>query len=189
MRIRDILVRIRIRIRTSGYRIRLFFAFFAYYFLKLLLSHFSMIKSHKEVTNQQESRFFLLFCLMIEGSGKQVPIWISVPVIQKETYLSILCVCTDVGAGEHGREHCDRDPAGVRHLGQEALTLPHQVRLQSQTLPTGSNQRFIQSWISLFYSSLNSTDIYVTGGFFPHIRFGGFLLTITPRLNTTILRG
>jgi|LakMenE01Jun11ns_1017448.scaffolds.fasta_scaffold9819802_1 hypothetical protein len=55
----------------------------------------------------------------------------------------LLCACADVGAGEHGRQHCDRDPAGVRHLGQEALTLPHQVRLQSQTLPKGSNQRFI----------------------------------------------
>jgi hypothetical protein len=31
--------------------------------------------------------------------------------------------------------------------------------------------------------------MYVTGGFSPHIRFGGFLLIIPPRLKTTILRG
>jgi hypothetical protein len=37
--------------------------FFAYYFLKVHLHHFSQIKSHKEVTKQQESRFFLLFLL------------------------------------------------------------------------------------------------------------------------------
>ncbi len=36
-------------------------SFFADYFLKLHLHHFSKIKSHKEVTKQQESRFFLLF--------------------------------------------------------------------------------------------------------------------------------
>ncbi len=31
--------------------------------------HFSKMKSPKKVTKQQKSRFFLLFCLMIEGSG------------------------------------------------------------------------------------------------------------------------
>jgi hypothetical protein len=35
--------------------------FFAYYFLKLLLHHFSKKKIHKEVTKQnKESRFFLM---------------------------------------------------------------------------------------------------------------------------------
>jgi hypothetical protein len=38
-----------------------FFAFFAYYFLKVQLHHFSKIKTHKEVKRQQESMFFLLF--------------------------------------------------------------------------------------------------------------------------------
>jgi hypothetical protein len=33
------------------------------------LHHFSKIKGKKEVTKQEESRFFLLFRLMIEGSG------------------------------------------------------------------------------------------------------------------------
>ncbi len=33
------------------------------------LLNFSKTKSHKEVTKQEESRFFLLFCLMKEGSG------------------------------------------------------------------------------------------------------------------------
>jgi hypothetical protein len=33
----------------------------AYFFLKVHLHHFSKIKSQKEVTKQQESRFFLLF--------------------------------------------------------------------------------------------------------------------------------
>jgi hypothetical protein len=37
--------------------------------LKLQLHHFSKIKSHKEVTKQYESKFFLLFCLKKEGSG------------------------------------------------------------------------------------------------------------------------
>ncbi len=35
--------------------------FFAYYFLKLNLHNFSKIKSHKEVTKQWKSTFFLLF--------------------------------------------------------------------------------------------------------------------------------
>ena len=33
------------------------------------------------------------------------------------------------------------------------------------------------------------TDTYITGGFSLHIRFGGFLPIIRPRLKTTILRG
>ncbi len=37
--------------------------FFIYYFLKIHLHHFSKIKSHKEVTKQEESIFFLLFLL------------------------------------------------------------------------------------------------------------------------------
>jgi hypothetical protein len=37
--------------------------FFCYYFLKVHLHHLSMIRSHKEVAKQQESRFFLLFLL------------------------------------------------------------------------------------------------------------------------------
>jgi hypothetical protein len=36
--------------------------------LKVHLHHFSKKKSQKEVTQQQESRFFLLFCLVMEGS-------------------------------------------------------------------------------------------------------------------------
>jgi hypothetical protein len=43
--------------------------------------------------------------------------------------------------------------------------------------------------MSLFYSSQHWNETYVTGGFSPHIRFGGFLRIIPPRLNTTILRG
>ena len=35
------------------------------------LLNFSKTKSHKEVTTQEESRFFLLFCLMKEGSGSE----------------------------------------------------------------------------------------------------------------------
>jgi hypothetical protein len=42
---------------------------------------------------------------------------------------------------------------------------------------------------SLFHSSQHWTDTYITGGFSPHIRSGGFLPIIPPRLNTTILRG
>jgi hypothetical protein len=38
-------------------------SFFAYYFLKVHLHHFSKIKSHEEVTKQKESTFFLLFLL------------------------------------------------------------------------------------------------------------------------------
>jgi hypothetical protein len=44
--------------------------------------------------------------------------------------------------------------------------------------------------MSFFHSSQHWIDTYVTGGFSPHIRFGGFLLLIPPMgLNTTILRG
>jgi hypothetical protein len=38
-------------------------SFSAYYFLKVHLHHFSKIKSHKEVTQQQELMFFLHFLL------------------------------------------------------------------------------------------------------------------------------
>jgi hypothetical protein len=44
---------------------------FAYYFLKVegtRLHNFSKIKSHTEVTKQEESVFSYYFCLMIEGS-------------------------------------------------------------------------------------------------------------------------
>ncbi len=42
---------------------------------------------------------------------------------------------------------------------------------------------------SLFHSSQHRSDTYITGGFSSHIRFGGFLPIIPPRLNATILRG
>jgi hypothetical protein len=38
-------------------------SFSAYYFLKVLLNHFSQVKSQKEATKQKKSRFFLLFLL------------------------------------------------------------------------------------------------------------------------------
>ncbi len=46
-------------------------SFLAYYFLKVHLHHFSMIKSHKEVTKQygRNQRFSYYFCLMIEGGS------------------------------------------------------------------------------------------------------------------------
>jgi hypothetical protein len=34
--------------------------------------------------------------------------------------------------------------------------------------------------MSLFHNSQHWTDTYVTGGFSPHIRFGGFLLINNP---------
>jgi hypothetical protein len=48
-------------------------SFSACYFFKVpvLLHHFSKVKSQKEITNQYKSRYFLLFCLMIEGSGSE----------------------------------------------------------------------------------------------------------------------
>jgi hypothetical protein len=42
---------------------KLFKSFIAFYFLKEHLHHFLKIKSPKEVTKQQKSRFFLLFLL------------------------------------------------------------------------------------------------------------------------------
>ncbi len=48
--------------------------FFAYYFL-LHFHHFSRIKSHKEVTKQQESMFFLLF--LLHDRRIRIPIRIS----------------------------------------------------------------------------------------------------------------
>jgi hypothetical protein len=39
-------------------------SFFAFYFLKVYLNHFSKIKSQKEVTKLEELRFFLLrYCI------------------------------------------------------------------------------------------------------------------------------
>jgi len=65
LRIRDILV----RIRTSDKWIRLRILLFSSVTFKMAtknnlhLHHFSKIKSHKGVTEQQQSRFFLLFLL------------------------------------------------------------------------------------------------------------------------------
>jgi hypothetical protein len=44
---------------------KIFFCISAYYryFLKVLLHHFSKVKSQKEVTKQKKPRFFLLFLL------------------------------------------------------------------------------------------------------------------------------
>ncbi len=47
---------------------KIFFIFFAYYFLKLHLHNFPKIKSHNEVTKQKELRFFLLFLLAYRRS-------------------------------------------------------------------------------------------------------------------------
>jgi hypothetical protein len=55
LRICDIFLRIRIRIlvfSTVTFKLTKKNYVFAYYFLKLLLHHFSKIKSHKEVTKQ-----------------------------------------------------------------------------------------------------------------------------------------
>ncbi len=41
-----------------------FLNFSAYNFLKVILQHFTKIKSHKQDTKQEESRFFLLFLLV-----------------------------------------------------------------------------------------------------------------------------
>ncbi len=59
------------RQRPSRWQLKLIFSlsFFAYFFLKLHLHHFSKIKSHKEVAKQYESGFSYNFCLMKEGSG------------------------------------------------------------------------------------------------------------------------
>ncbi len=57
-----ILIRI-LLLSSVTFKTAIFLIFFAYFFLKLHLHHFSKIKSHTEVTKQQESRFFLLFLL------------------------------------------------------------------------------------------------------------------------------
>jgi hypothetical protein len=47
-----------------------FSIFFSYCFLHCrYIFQPSKIKSHKEVTKQQKSRFFHIFCLLMEGSG------------------------------------------------------------------------------------------------------------------------
>ncbi len=43
--------------------------FYAYSLWKVHLHHFSKINSHKEVAKPCNSKVFLLFCLLIEGSG------------------------------------------------------------------------------------------------------------------------
>ncbi len=48
---------------------KLFLSFFAFFFLKLHLHHFSRIKSHKDVQNSRSPVFLTIFFLMIEGSG------------------------------------------------------------------------------------------------------------------------
>ncbi len=51
------------RFHTFDKNILFFPSFFACYFLKVHLHHFSKIKSHKEVTKPTDSRFFLQFLL------------------------------------------------------------------------------------------------------------------------------
>ncbi len=78
-RICEVLVRIRIFDSRILMQVRhripaifvsdLFLAkFLCFYFLKVHLHHSSKIKSHKEVTNHKESRFFFVFSLLMEGS-------------------------------------------------------------------------------------------------------------------------
>jgi hypothetical protein len=45
-----------------------FFSFSAYYFLKVLLHHFSKIKVKKKSQNRRNQGFSYYVCLMIEGS-------------------------------------------------------------------------------------------------------------------------
>jgi hypothetical protein len=89
LRIHDILVWIQIRIRgsmplTNGsgsgscyfhsftfktpIKLFVFYSFSAYYFLKVLLHHFSKIKVKKKTQNRRNQGFSYYFCLMIEGS-------------------------------------------------------------------------------------------------------------------------
>jgi hypothetical protein len=46
-------------------------SFSAYYFLKVLLHHFSKIKSQKEVTKHVKIKVFLTILALIEGSGSE----------------------------------------------------------------------------------------------------------------------
>ncbi len=50
-------------LQDDDLKLLFFLRFFAYYFLKLHLHHYSKLKSYKEVTEQWELRFFLLFML------------------------------------------------------------------------------------------------------------------------------
>jgi hypothetical protein len=45
------------------------YKFFCLLFFEGTFTSFSKIKSVKEVKKQEESKFFFLFCLIIEGSG------------------------------------------------------------------------------------------------------------------------
>jgi hypothetical protein len=79
LRIRDILVRIWIRVSVSLTNGSGFGSgsgsgssrFFAYYFFRLHLPHFSKTKSHniKKSQNSRNQGFSYYCCLMIEGSG------------------------------------------------------------------------------------------------------------------------
>jgi hypothetical protein len=74
----------------------------AYYFLKVHLHHFSKIKSHhKEVTKQQESRFFIQFLL------DDRRIWEPKP--DPDPYLVLL--------------DPDLDPGGLKTYGSGSATL------------------------------------------------------------------
>ncbi len=64
-----------------------FKSFSAYYFLNVHLHHFSKIKSQKDVTKQQELRFFLLFLLddRIRSRIHTSDQWIRIEKAQKHT--------------------------------------------------------------------------------------------------------
>ncbi len=52
----------------------------AYYFLKVLLHHFSKIKSQKESQNSRNQGFSYYFCMILEGSGKPKNMWIRIRI-------------------------------------------------------------------------------------------------------------
>jgi hypothetical protein len=56
-------------LQEANKKLILFIKFFCLLLFEGTFTSFSKIKSVKEVKKQEESKFFFLFCLIIEGSG------------------------------------------------------------------------------------------------------------------------
>jgi hypothetical protein len=118
-------------------------SFFAYYFLKPHLLHFSKVKSQKEVTKSGNQGLSYYFCLMIEGSGSGRPKNIRILRIRIRSTASIFTshLELDFAVSEKALSHL-RPLQGGGHRGQRLDTRARD-RLPSLLLGSSSPNKVI----------------------------------------------
>ncbi len=113
---------------------------YAYYFLKVHLHNFSKIKSQKEVTKQQKSRFFLFLCLMIEGTGS-----------------GSITLTSGSGSGSRRPKKCGSGGSDPDSDPQPWFAVP--LRTQSSSQPKNVIRTMPQDFWFRFLSPLNSFNL------------------------------